>query len=362
MDKLELKDLKLILRFWGEEPPFRKKACTERITEILQNRENVNLEEILEDAEGWKEEEKQKEKTTLKELVMGVKSSYEACQNDIELLRGEVNEMRSQEETKELEKKVLSLEEEVKKLSVQNTPCSSGMRHVQLPKLTEFPTRKRFISAFKFIGQNLNETEKVQYLMAENMSTCPDLLTVCNSLRTSDKIIEFLENHPLDIGRAKSTLNNITWNQKEAPELMFIRIEAFIDQAYTSWGDSEKFREAIRYFWKALNKPEWKADVIRLGNEIDNRDDFLKLIRQLEQIEKASKGPLNEVFATNRKPEVRCYSCQETGHVARNCSVRGKNFCMHCGKHWHKDHKCYLEEDKQKTEHVNSGNGRPYRF
>ena len=233
--------------------------------------------------------------------------------------------------------------------------------NVNLPKLAEFPTRNRFITAFCFFSNDMCESDKIQYL-----KFCPELLKEFEnkSLKSSTEIISFLRHHPLDVGRAKSSLNCLQWNQKEAPELLFIKIESLIDQAYPDWGENEKFREGIRCFWKSVNKPEWKVEVLRVGNQVNNRVEFLKLIRQIELIDRASKGPLNEVFYTPKQGSnrdlQRCFNCNGVGHFARNCSKNTRKFCMYCGQRWVSNHKCGPRESPNETVENRAENSNPY--
>ena len=61
MDDLDIKGLKLIIRFWGKELPFRSKACKEMLANLAADKEDIVWQDVFEDALGWKETEAKKD-------------------------------------------------------------------------------------------------------------------------------------------------------------------------------------------------------------------------------------------------------------------------------------------------------------
>jgi len=145
-------------------------------------------------------------------------------------------------------------------------------------------------------------------------------------------LMGYLERHPLDVSAALSSLGSVRWNGKEPLEILFGRIEAWVEQARFSWSPAEQLREGVRVFWRAVDRPEWKAEVIRMGNEAEGRVEFLGMIRKLEALDRVSKrGPLVlSVSGSRRSEDVggqtngndqrgRCFTCGGKGHFAAVC-------------------------------------------
>ena len=70
MDDLDIKGLKLIIRFWGKEPPFRSKACKEMLANLAADKQDIVWQDVFEDDLGWKETEAKKEKDRMLKLFL----------------------------------------------------------------------------------------------------------------------------------------------------------------------------------------------------------------------------------------------------------------------------------------------------
>ena len=116
---------------------------------------------------------------------------------------------------------------------------------VAWPKLAEFPTWSRCLTAIRQLSQGVPESQVRCHLLSQFAGVCPELFApdAARKFPTAESLFSYLATHPGEVERAKLTLGFLRAGKKDALEPVYGKIVALTEQAYPDWSQEEQFRE-----------------------------------------------------------------------------------------------------------------------
>ena len=382
---------------WDAHPvPQKRTDCIEKIQEILNAGRTVeDWDEEAHSAKIWEIRELWKlERDEDKKILVGHRTELDRHEEHLRRMTTtmqetseEVDDMREclqqinahecslEDRQRKLEEKIDELEKKSIREKGEDAMVASGdvlppsmfeIRAGELPKIKDFFTWERFVSIFPVITTGMSDISRKRYLLTELASACPGVIKEYGDQKTwtVEQLLERLRFYPSEVERAKLALGNIKAGKKESLESVYEKIEALIDQARPNWTCEEKFRESVRLFWRAVDRPFWKQELVRLNTEIRDKTSLFVAVRKLEKINRLEETNQKNVYVVSqiqdkvaegaasftrvpgaskntRPSSMTCFKCGMQGHISRECrrlpsktnfsEPRGSVKCSRCG-------------------------------